>query len=684
MINLGRRVPLFLQQPGGPLVRLAGLAIAALLAQSFFRSPANPAALKAVVAAIALLAAFRPDAALLALAAVVPFGRVISTLMSPGAPVGITEALALAYLAGWASSRLRGPVDDGPASPGLLLGYGFAALVVASVLVDVGILRYWKEYWQPFLGQLLAYLGRDYLNIGVETRPWASGLGGLASVTVAACFLEGLGLMRAAQTLSARNAAFGRRLLWTLAIAAAGTAILSVEAAIELSGGDWQNLVSVFQTNRVTAHVAKINTAASYFVLFIPVLFGLAGLSARSRASAAWTRLLRLTVAAAGLALLSAALWLTGTRTAMVAGGIVAVGAAAHALTSGRPSRVSRRSLIAVIAACAIVCVGLGYGFYTRTAALEAANLTRGSFPIRVLMWQGALKTLAAHPVVGVGIGQFRFEAAAFDPGADVPEPNLGVGGYSAHNQFLEMAAEVGVIGGLFFVGMFAAILWRAWTAFRTSLSPALGGAIAGVAAFLITCLAGQPLFYNVVAFPFWMVLGVALAAGEASPASISAEQAAAGSRRSRLAAGFMIIVALSVPVRVWQGRDTVNFALAKYGFSGWHHPDYGRPYRLVRGEGTFFTYSQARSLTLPIRRDVAAGRNRLEVDVSLDGRRMRTLTLSDDEWQTVELLIPADASRRFRRIDLAIRAPAGVPGQVRVAAPEISNDPAVHQDRSR
>ena len=79
-------------------MRAAGLVFAALLGQSFFWSPANPFTLKAVVAGSALLAAFKPRAGLLALAAAVPFGRLISTLMSPGAPVGITEALALACL----------------------------------------------------------------------------------------------------------------------------------------------------------------------------------------------------------------------------------------------------------------------------------------------------------------------------------------------------------------------------------------------------------------------------------------------------------------------------------------------------------------------------------------------------------------------------------------------------------
>jgi hypothetical protein len=319
-----------------------------------------------------------------------------------------------------------------------------------------------------------------------------------------------------------------------------------------------------------------------------------------------------------------------------------------------------------------------------RTAALEAASATSGSLPARVLMWQAALKTLAARPVFGVGVGQFPYRVAAFHPDAAL-SANFGLIRFNAHNQFLEVAAELGVIGGLLFVGMFAAVLWRAWKAFRTSRDPALGGAIAGVVAFLITCLAGQPLLYNLVAFPFWMVMGVLLAGGDRSAESADAQPTPASRRLwRRVTAGFMIVLAMSIPVRVWQGKDGVNFALAAYGFSGWYEPSDGRHYRLVRSDGTFFTYPHARWLKLPIRRDVEAGRNRLEVDVSLDGRRARTLTLADDEWQTVEFMIPADANRRFRRIDLAVRAPAGVAAQIRVAPAEITEDEAVEQGRSR
>jgi len=177
---------------------------------------------------------------------------------------------------------------------------------------------------------------------------------------------------------------------------------------------------------------------------------------------------------AAGGGLLLAAMWLTGTRTAMTAGILVAVGASTYAVMSGPLRLATWRSALIVVAACTALSALLAFGFYMRTAALEAASATHGSLPVRVLMWQAALKTLAARPVFGVGIGQFQYQVAIFNPDAVLPA-NVGSSRFNAHNQFLEMAAELGVIGGLLFVGMFAAILWRAWKAFRASHDPVLG-----------------------------------------------------------------------------------------------------------------------------------------------------------------------------------------------------------------
>jgi O-antigen ligase len=659
------------RRAGAVFTRAAGLGLAVLLCQSFFWSPATPWALKIAVSGIALLAAFRPDAGLLVLAAVVPFGRLISTALSPARPVGITEALALAYLAGWLWNRLRRGVHDRLVSPGLLLGYLFAAVVVASLLVDFGILRYWRDYWLPFLSQLLTYVARDYMIIDIDSRPWATRLGGLASVESAARFLEGLALMRAAQVLCARDPAFGRRLLRTLAVAAVGTAVLSVGMAIWLWNAEGRSLLSVLEVDRIAVHVTKVNTAASSFLLFLPVLLGLEAWSAQSSRRPRSIRVLRWTLTAAGAGLL-------------MAGAVVAVAASVYAVARGRLQHMAWRSVAAVVAAAVVVAVVVGFGLYLKAKGSTYTSPIDLALEMRVSIWRTALKMLTAHPLFGIGLGQFRYQVAAFQPD-EALVVYLRNTRFDAHNQILQVAVELGLVGGVLFIGMFGAILWRAWASFRRSHEAALGGAIAGVAAFLFTSLAGQPLLYDVVAYPFWLVLGMVLSAGDAAPPAGSTERGAASRFRiSRLVTWFLIVLTVSIPVRVWRGLDQVNFVTAFYGFSKWYSRSSNQPYRLVRHAGTFFTYQNAQALKLPIRRDVEAGQNRLDVEISLDGRIARTLTLTNDEWQTAELIIPADAHRRFRRIDLAIRAPAGGAAQIRVAPAAILEDEKIERGGTR
>ena len=222
--------------------------------------------------------------------------------------------------------------------------------------------------------------------------------------------------------LCAEHPSFSRRLLGTLAIAAAGTAMLSVGAALQLSSTEGHSLLSVLQTSRIAVHVTKANTAGSYFVLFIPILIGLGVWPAQPRSRRPSIRIVRLTAAAVGGGLLLSALWLTRTRAAMVAGMAMAAGALVDALVTGaRLRQTTRRWVLAVVAGCVMVFALLGVGFYLRTATLEAASLTPFSLPARVLMWRAALTTLAARPFFGVGIGQFPYQVSVFDPDAALP-----------------------------------------------------------------------------------------------------------------------------------------------------------------------------------------------------------------------------------------------------------------------
>jgi len=661
---------------GSTLFRVAGFAFVALLAQGFLWSAEAPAVIKAGVVGLGLLAAVRPTVSLLVLAAVVPFGRVISREIFQIPSARFTEALALAFVAGWLWTRLRRPSRDERLSPGTVFAFLFARVVVASVVVELVVLRYWKDYWWPYLQMLAVYFGRDYLLISVGERPWLENVSGLLGPRVASLFLVGLALMRAVQLFCRRDAPFGRRLALVSVTAAVGAAALSVWMAMVQATSAGLNPLAFGALDRLAVITQKVGTAASFFVLFTPIAASLWWLTdVRVRPRPAWVPGVRRAAIAAGLMLLSTALWLTGSRTPLVAG--AAVAGAAFLMARIKTPRIGtlRWPRVAIVALCGALLALLSVTFYqyVRHVTNEESNALY-SLRVRLAMWEASVRMLAEHPLAGIGLGRFASEVGAFQADEAV-RGEYPTNRFDAHNQFLQMAVEVGAPGGALFLAMFLTILGPAWAAFRKSRDALLAGVFVGLAAFLMTCLSGQPLFVEVVAYPFWMVLGIALAAGDDVAAATSPAPDRGRLWQTRLTASFLVALAVSVPVRVWMGQQWVNYALVRYGFSKVYDTADQQSYRVVKNDATFFTYFHARFLQLPIRRDVQAGRNALEVDVSLDGRLARRLTLKDDEWQTVAFLIPAEASRRARRIDLKVRAPRGVPAVVRVGQADVKKD---------
>ena len=70
-------------------------------------------------------------------------------------------------------------------------------------------------------------------------------------------------------------------------------------------------------------------------------------------------------------------------------------------------------------------------------------DLSEGSNAARLSIWQSAAKEAAAHPLLGAGLGGF---ASAVDPSGGFRVPS------NAHSTYLEIAAELGIIGFVLFV----------------------------------------------------------------------------------------------------------------------------------------------------------------------------------------------------------------------------------------
>lgn len=83
----------------------------------------------------------------------------------------------------------------------------------------------------------------------------------------------------------------------------------------------------------------------------------------------------------------------------------------------------------------------------------------------RLLMWNSAWNMFKDHPVFGVGLGQYKdnYQQKYISPKAK--EPNLE----HAHNNFMQMLAENGIVGFLGFMAMFTYIIWHNFRKFLTS-----------------------------------------------------------------------------------------------------------------------------------------------------------------------------------------------------------------------
>lgn len=103
-------------------------------------------------------------------------------------------------------------------------------------------------------------------------------------------------------------------------------------------------------------------------------------------------------------------------------------------------------------------------------STFDGANFSRA---MRLLIWRDSLRVIAENPWVGVGLGQYGYELAAYrsSTGQRDWKELMGQRGnqpYHAHNEFLETWAETGVLGVLALLGMLASGIGLCWRLTRS------------------------------------------------------------------------------------------------------------------------------------------------------------------------------------------------------------------------
>ncbi len=618
-------------------------AVAAGLALLSAADPGRvPAPALAALVLLPALSAWRPAAGLVAVAALVPVAGWLSRF---GVPLRLAEALVLAVLAGaLARLALDGGRRAGPAAlapgPGpaavLLAAAAAAAVAVELAVAQAGVRDFRTLEW-------LGALRGDYLF-----RGWA----GVTGLVDAARLIEGAALLLVVLAWSRRDAGLPRRLAAATLAGAAGAAAVNLYVLLEdlLAAESAATLAGYLRgSHRLAGHVRDVNATGSYFLLA-----GLAGLGLIAGRRGARPAALPAPAAAAVLAA-GAACWLSGSRSALAAAALVGLAGGAWWAWTRRPrGRLGLAAAGALAAALLALPLAVAAAYPGRGDGAAADSLRhRIEFTTRSLrMWR-------TEPLFGVGAGRYLLLSEQFAGDGAAPRFRRE----NAHNNFLQIAAELGAAGIAAFLALLAACAGRAWRALRArdGPDPLLAGAGAGAAAYLLTCLTGHPLLTGETAYPFWIVLGVAAARAERllpAPGSGARRAAATG-----WAAGLLLLA--SVPFRTdaavqgltaGQPRSVVDDL--RGGTFGPETGPRGRCFRWSGPYATFLAPGDARAVRVPLRAPHARLDRPVTVEIALGGRPARRIPLLDGRWTTVPLPLAPDPPGGVHRVDLTVDPP--------------------------
>jgi O-Antigen ligase len=555
---------------------------------------------KAIPLLVLGMVLWRPAVGLLATAAFAPLGGLLAP-PTAGPPARLAEAVALAFLSGWLISRVvkrgKGPVED-VSRPALL----FALAVLTSAIVGLGAL--WSatsDSW-PLVMRAGAFVGHTYL-LPSDDFP---------DIKATALLLEGVGLMVATVIVCSEERDQSSGLLIMTVAIGLGLAGLNVAALVlDVLNARLGALVLL----RVTEQVPDFNAAGSYLVMILPLAVALT-----------WRQPKRYLPLAAGTLVL-VAIWLTGSRAAIAVAILVSAAAALWRMPRERFAPL-RRPLVALTAALLIV----GFTLLVASQLVVREISASRALDVRRDFLVTSLRMIGTHPLFGIGIGRYYQSSGSYMP----PRLRQIYSMENAHNNFLQVAAELGIVGLALFLWPLGTALRRNWKAIQARPNEGMPGALfAGLIGFLVTALVGHPLLVPEVAYPFWIMLGVA--AGIGRPRAAETSRSMSPPRVSLLAA---LIIVGSAPFRITSGAHALDLSSVTYGLDLPERSLAGTEFRRIRDTATFFVPRTARAVELPLSIANGSPDASLEVELSLDGHLADRVRVSGS-WTNVRMFIP-------------------------------------------
>jgi O-antigen ligase len=574
-----------------PLVPLAGHAV-------------SLPAWAALVAALAMVTAWRPGVGLVGLGLITPVAFALARpLLVPFGSPALVETLVLAFLAGSAIHTARRP--DAPplrltaptATMGLIVALG--AGLAAWVQFDAGA---------PAAQSVWRHLTTEYLFAPTRINGLQASLRWIEVLALAA------GVERIAR--ADPRAASIAVVAWLVAGAGlAAQSLLQISEIAVSRGEGFFGAVAIARAARISAVFQDVNAAGSLFAL-IGVTALLLGVLRR--------RPLLVMVALVAVAALVA----TQSRAAMGSFGIV-IGAAI-VMSLHRSGRRRAATLMSAAVLGAVVTVAAVQGAVQTPIGAAASS--------RLEMGRIALKLTREAPVWGVGAGGFLPASRRYvdaDLIAAFPEAATGE---NAHNNLLQVLAEFGVLG-------LAAFVWLLWSVARfggggSEPRIALG---AGLIAFFLSAMSGHPLLVFEIAVGFFLAIGLASGFGPVPPPRAWSQFVLAALVLALLPWRVMAAFAPAPPPIV--GADTIVGELD------------GQPVRAAGPSSLWRVHPRAVAVIFPMRWDPSGSRD-CRIQIQIDGRLADEITLAPDAWTPVRVVIPPADRRGQPEVTLGVGAP--------------------------
>ncbi len=171
-----------------------------------------------------------------------------------------------------------------------------------------------------------------------------------------------------------------------------------------------------------------------------------------------------------------------------------------------------RLLIFGMITVFGILQAGVLLNVFTDDAEVGLSERDERSASQRLAIWNSALAMVEDYPLTGVGLNNFRF----------TPVRNrYPIIGYPqlkpphAHNELLQIGADMGIGGMLIFIGLHGAIFVYLWISYQRGASPSRILAVAvgaGILAHIGYSIGDSIPVWDRLHFVFWMMVGVGMA----------------------------------------------------------------------------------------------------------------------------------------------------------------------------